>query len=86
VGADALTGMGDSSRTHSVGGHVYREGVLSQFSGRYVFGDWSREFEEPDGSLFVAMPRKRGCGPCSSCESRRVLLCLIKPGGLLPRA
>jgi hypothetical protein len=23
-------------------------------------GDWSLEFEEPDGSLFVAMQRKRG--------------------------
>ncbi|MGH2949210.1 MAG: PQQ-dependent sugar dehydrogenase [Solirubrobacteraceae bacterium] len=43
-----------------VGGHVYRGRALPQFFGRYVFGDWSREFEEPDGSLFVAMPRKRG--------------------------
>lgn len=43
-----------------IGGHVYRGRELRQFSGRYVFGDWSREFEEPDGSLFVAKPRKRG--------------------------
>jgi glucose/arabinose dehydrogenase len=43
-----------------VGGHVYRGESLRQFSGRYIFGDWSRVFEEPDGSLFVAKPRKRG--------------------------
>jgi glucose/arabinose dehydrogenase len=43
-----------------IGGHVYRGRALPQFSGRYVFGDWSREFEEPDGSLFVAKRRKTG--------------------------
>jgi glucose/arabinose dehydrogenase len=43
-----------------IGGHVYRGDALPQFFGRYVFGDWSREFEEPDGSLFVAMRRKKG--------------------------
>jgi glucose/arabinose dehydrogenase len=43
-----------------IGGHVYRGTDLPQFSGRYVFGDWSREFEEPDGSLFVAKSRKQG--------------------------
>jgi glucose/arabinose dehydrogenase len=43
-----------------VGGHVYRGKALRQFVGRYIFGDWSREEEEPDGSLFVAKPRKHG--------------------------
>jgi glucose/arabinose dehydrogenase len=43
-----------------VGGHVYRGRALPQFAGRYIFGDWSREEEEPDGSLFVAKPRKKG--------------------------
>jgi hypothetical protein len=42
-----------------VGGHVYRGRALRQLSGRYVFGDWSRDDEEPDGSLFVATPRKK---------------------------
>jgi hypothetical protein len=42
-----------------IGGHVYRGTDLPQFSGRYAFGDSSRE-EEPDGSVFVATPRKRG--------------------------
>ncbi|HWM90505.1 MAG TPA: PQQ-dependent sugar dehydrogenase [Thermoanaerobaculia bacterium] len=43
-----------------VGGHVYRGRDLPQFRGRYVFGDWSRSFVEPDGSLLVASPRRRG--------------------------
>ena len=43
-----------------VGGHVYRGAELRQFSGDYIFGDYSREEEEPDGSLFVAKPRKAG--------------------------
>jgi glucose/arabinose dehydrogenase len=43
-----------------IGGHVYRGPALPQFFGDYVFGDWSREFEEPDGSLFVAKSRKKG--------------------------
>ena len=43
-----------------VGGHVYRGAELRQFSGDYIFGDWSREEEEPDGSLFVAKPRSAG--------------------------
>jgi glucose/arabinose dehydrogenase len=43
-----------------VGGHVYRGDTLRQFRGRYIFGDWSREFGVPDGSLFVAKERKMG--------------------------
>jgi glucose/arabinose dehydrogenase len=43
-----------------VGGFVYRGNLLPQLSGRYVFGDWSLEFEEPDGTLFVASSRRKG--------------------------
>jgi glucose/arabinose dehydrogenase len=43
-----------------VGGHVYRGDQLRRFSGDYIFGDYSREEEEPDGSLFVAKPRRTG--------------------------
>ena len=43
-----------------VGGHVYRGGELPQLRGRYVFGDWSRSFGRPDGTLLVATPRKKG--------------------------
>ena len=43
-----------------VGGHVYRGGELPQLRGRYVFGDWSRSFRRPDGTLLVSSPRKSG--------------------------
>lgn len=43
-----------------VGGHVYRGREMPQLRGRYVFGDWSRSFTEPDGTLLVASPRRRG--------------------------
>jgi glucose/arabinose dehydrogenase len=43
-----------------VGGHVYRGRDLRGFYGRYIFGDWSRSFDAPDGTLFVATPRWRG--------------------------
>jgi hypothetical protein len=37
-----------------VGGYVYRGKALPHFDGAYIFGDWSRDEEEPDGSLFIA--------------------------------
>jgi glucose/arabinose dehydrogenase len=43
-----------------VGGHVYRGAELRQFSGDYIFGDWSRQESVPDGSLFAAKPRRTG--------------------------
>lgn len=43
-----------------VGGVVYRGDDLPQLSGRYVFGDWSRNFGSPQGTLFAATERKGG--------------------------
>ena len=43
-----------------VAGYVYRGDTLRQFKGRYIFGDWSKGFIQPDGSLFVAKERKNG--------------------------
>ena len=43
-----------------VGGYIYRGEDLPQFRGRYVFGDWSRSFFPPSGSLFLAKPRNNG--------------------------
>ncbi|MPZ63305.1 MAG: hypothetical protein GEU93_18875 [Propionibacteriales bacterium] len=43
-----------------VGGHVYRGSALPQLAGRYVFADWSTGFGRPNGTLFVASPRKQG--------------------------
>jgi glucose/arabinose dehydrogenase len=43
-----------------IGGHVYRGDDLPRLRGRYVFGDFSRSLDQPDGTLFVATPRSRG--------------------------
>ena len=43
-----------------VGGYIYRGSKLPQFSGRYIFGDWSSSDEMPAGVLMVAQPRKTG--------------------------
>ena len=43
-----------------IGGHVYRGRDLPQLRGRYVFGDFSRGFFPPDGTLLAATPRKSG--------------------------
>lgn len=37
-----------------IGGHVYRGDHVRRLEGRYVFGDFSRRFFPPDGSLFAA--------------------------------
>jgi hypothetical protein len=34
-----------------VGGYVYRSEAIPAFAGQYLFGDWSREEDEGDGSL-----------------------------------
>jgi len=36
------------------GGYVYRGKALPQLEGKYVFGDWSRNFVVPDGVMLVA--------------------------------
>jgi glucose/arabinose dehydrogenase len=41
-----------------VGGHVYRGSALPEFEGRYLFGDWSRAFGEPDGRVFITTGRR----------------------------
>ena len=40
-----------------VGGFVYRGSTLPQLNGRYVFGDWSTSFAQPDGTLLAASSR-----------------------------
>jgi glucose/arabinose dehydrogenase/plastocyanin/quercetin dioxygenase-like cupin family protein len=46
-----------------VGGYVYRGRDLLPFYGYYIFGDWSRSFQQPDGSLFIAQPQQQGTWP-----------------------
>jgi glucose/arabinose dehydrogenase len=51
-----------------VGGHVYRGGELPQLRGRYVFGDWSRSFARPDGTLLESSSRKSGLWPIQEIQ------------------
>ena len=45
----------------AIGGFVYRGSYLPDLYGKYVFGDWSTSFEQPDGTLFLATrPPKSG--------------------------
>lgn len=60
-----------------VGGHVYRGRELPQLRGRYVFGDWSRSFARPDGTLLVATSRKSGLWPIQELQVQG------SPGGRL---
>jgi glucose/arabinose dehydrogenase len=43
-----------------IGGHIYRGRELTGLRGSYLFGDWSRSFQTPDGSLLVAFPMRSG--------------------------
>ena len=36
------------------GGYVYRGKALPQLAGKYIFGDWSRNFVKPDGVIYAA--------------------------------
>lgn len=45
--------------TAIIGGYVYRGSNVPQLAGRYVYGDWSRSFADPDGSVFVSRPAGR---------------------------
>jgi glucose/arabinose dehydrogenase len=60
-----------------IGGHVYRGDDVAQLRGRYVFGDLSRGFAPPDGTLFAADPSKSGLWRI------RELAVADRPGGRL---
>jgi len=52
--ANPAVGPNDPNGRAAVGGFVYRGTALGDLVGTYVFGDWSRRFGQPDGSLFLA--------------------------------
>ena len=60
-----------------VGGHVYRGRALPQLRGRYIFGDWSRAFTSPNGTLLSARPRENGLWPIQELRVHG------RPGGRL---
>jgi hypothetical protein len=43
-----------------IGGYIYRGADNPSLQGRYIFGDWSTSFSEPDGSIFVAAEQTDG--------------------------
>jgi len=40
----------------SITGGYFYEGPIEELQGKYVFGDWSKSFQEPQGRLFAASP------------------------------
>jgi glucose/arabinose dehydrogenase len=46
-----------------VGGYVYRGSEISELDGAYVFGDYSRNRLEPEGTLFMAERSESGLWP-----------------------
>jgi glucose/arabinose dehydrogenase len=60
-----------------IGGHVYRGDRIERLEGRYVFGDFSRSFVPPNGSLLSASPERRGLWTI------RELTVANRPGGRL---
>lgn len=44
----------DAKGISITGGYVYRGKALPQLTGKYIFGDWSRNFVKADGVIYVA--------------------------------
>lgn len=49
---DPLIEYGRTEGISVTGGYVYRGSAFPALNGVYIFGDWSRSFGTPDGSLF----------------------------------
>ena len=41
------------------GGYIHR-GSSAKLHGKYIFGDWSKRFDQNDGQIFVASPTQKG--------------------------
>jgi glucose/arabinose dehydrogenase len=46
-----------------IGGNVYRGKRIKSLRGMYVFGDFSKRFSPPDGTLLAARPQRSGLWP-----------------------
>ena len=51
---------GEVVHTVAIGGFVYRGNEIPELVGRYIFGDWSSDFNSPDGSIFIAEENQTG--------------------------
>jgi glucose/arabinose dehydrogenase len=47
---------GEGLGTANIGGYLYRGDAIPELYGKLVFGDWSADFMQPSGQLFVATP------------------------------
>jgi hypothetical protein len=54
-----LNVMKDGKGLSITGGFVYRGKAMPNVVGSYVFGDWSKSFNEPQGLLLVAHPPRQ---------------------------
>ena len=67
----------DAKGISVTGGYVYRGKTIPQLAGKYVFGDWSRNFVIPDGVLYVASKNAGGKWTMDALELAG------RPGGAL---
>ncbi len=56
------TYQGDGVGISITAGYTYQGDQIQELSGQYVFGDWSVNFVEPQGRVFVAQPNQQGTG------------------------
>jgi glucose/arabinose dehydrogenase len=54
VGLIGVDNLGTGIGTAVVGGQVYRGSAIQDLAGLLVFADWSADFRQPSGQLFVA--------------------------------
>lgn len=43
-----------------IGGYIYRGNNIVELNGHYIFGNWSKGFFPPDGSIFIAEEKENG--------------------------
>ena len=57
---DPIIEYGHDLGTVVVGGYVYHGHALPELEGKYIFSDWSNDFDKGNGTLLVATPSQDG--------------------------